>query len=193
MKTPYGIELSRCRLSCRPDEENVRVRNSEKASRRLARRADRGGLGTCGAGPRHDGAGQRAGQRARAHPADGLERLEPFPVRHQRVGREEGGRRDGQQGPQGGGLPVHQHRRLLGEVQSRLARQPGTRPGEVPRRHLRYRQLRAQQGAQARHLPRRRYAYLRHRGLPRLARPREAGRQDDRLVGRGLPQVRQLP
>ena len=52
----------------------------------------------------------------------------------------------------GGRLPVRQHRRLLDGPQPGRSREPGRRPGQVPRRHRRHRQLRPLARPQARHL-----------------------------------------
>ena len=65
-------------------------------------------------------------------------------------------------------------------------------PVRFPERHQGRRRLRPLQGPQARHLLQRRHQDLQHQRLPRRPRPRAAGREPVGVVGRGLPEVRQL-
>ena len=65
-------------------------------------------------------------------------------------------------------------------------------PDALPQRHQGRRRLRPRQGPEVRHLHQRRHQDLQRRRLPRRPRPRGAGRQPVRVLGRRLPEVRQL-
>ena len=138
---------------------------------------------------------QRSG---RGHPADGLELVEHVPVQFERDAHQADRRHLRLERHAGGRIPIRQFRRLL-DGWARFEWKAPLEHDQVSLGYPRARLLRSRQRVEARYLrnPERhdlRRPLRRHQpvGRRRQQRSRDDGRADVRVVGRRLPQVRQV-